>query len=155
MQKILEDLENKPKSEIKDDEDLKKNLMCVTEKLSNNQSSKKICKRWCLEIFKKFQKSGESFKHDKEKNKYTIVDENSPSFQEISKLMTENNLPNIFSAAKSLGKEIVPVFQVTKKEDSNKDKIYLYFAVKDEIEDYLSWQFNIYCSYCSDLDEEA
>ncbi len=99
--------------------------------------------------FKKSVENKEGFKY--EEKAYTITDENTPNFEKIKNLMIQNNLPDIFSATKKLGKEIVPVFQIKKRKN---DKIFLYFACKDKIVDYLKINFIPYSSICGDLDLE-
>ena len=137
---------NKKKaSEIKNDKDLKENMEKVTGAIYKNNCLEETYSKWGKETFEKFNKNKKDFEHKKVESVdlYTIIDENNPNFDEIKQFIILNVSPRTFSAAKKLGKKIVPVLQIQIKQ-SGEMKICLYFACEDKFEDYLNGCFIVY-----------
>lgn len=151
MNKAL-DYKNKIKKEyvkdtIENYDDLKKAIETVAYKIYSTNESRSICQNWWNNISKK---SNNNFK--KAIDGYIFVDENSDQFHEIQKFIFNNKLPDIFSAAKRLGKKIVPVFKIINNNEKNFN-IKLYLACGNEIENYLVEDYKAYDTYnTSDYD---
>ena len=151
--------DNLPKGEIKDIKDLNKLMEIATGKICpsgrsrDSFGSQKICNAWLKEIFKKFQCSKDGFECGKDGNYqvYTYVDRENLKLKEIKQFMAENKIPDIFGAAEKLGKKIVPVFQI---EIRKRQKIYLYFACEDRIQDYLNHLYVVCSLFTVDLEDD-
>ena len=142
---VIRNKNNEKASEIKNDKDLKENMEKVTGAIYKNNYLEETYSTWGKETFEKFNKNKKDFEHKKVESVdlYTIIDENNPNFDEIKQFIILNVSPRIFSAAKKLGKKIVPVLQIQIKQ-SGEMKICLYFACEDKFEDYLNGCFIVY-----------